>query len=142
MIKAIEPVTIKLDRERELVITMGALMRAERMINRQRREDGEQATSIFRLIDEQIVGIRDLGLSAQFLNVMIWAILSDADPALTMSDTGKMINNPLEAAAKLCEAVGRYFTPGRYDDDAVEVGDAERPLDQRNGSVSGQVPEP
>ena len=138
--RPIEPVTIKLDRDRDLVLSMSALMRAELLINRQRRADGEEKTSIFRLIDEEMVGIRDLGLSAYFLNVMIWAILSDDDPALTMNDTGKMINNPLEAAAKLCEAVGRYFTRGRYDDEP-EVGDTDRPLARPNGSLSGQAPE-
>jgi hypothetical protein len=137
--RIIEPVKITLlDRERDLVLGMFSLMRAERLINRQRREDGLDPISIFRVIDEAMAGVRDINVSAQFVLVMLWACLSEEDPNLTLSDVSKMIDKPLRVTAKIFEVIKAYFATN----DETEAGEADRPLAERhNGTISGPLPE-
>lgn len=142
--RPIEPVTIYLDRERELVMTMGALGRAERLINRQRRQDGLQETSGFALCNEVLTSMRDLVKgddtieprgttlpSAQTVHALIWAMLAEDDESITLAQVGKLLGNPFDATSKLLQAIHRYFARNNSDEEAQ---DDVRPLaDRPNG---------
>lgn len=135
--KSIESVEIILDRPRVMLINMAALLRAEREINKQRREDGLEPVSIFELINHALRGVSDLKISAQFVSVMLWASLLHEDPALTYDHACSLIGEPIPSIGKVFAAINAYFsepTPGQ------EVSVNASPLDRPNGLASGPLP--
>lgn len=137
--KTVDPIMIELDKERPLVLNMSALKKAERLMNKERREDGLDAASIFALIDEAIKGAAERQISAQFVTILIWAGVSEDYPSLSVNDVGRMIKSPLAATAKIFEAIAAFLH--NNDNDSDPEGDNSRPLDRPNGVASGPPPE-
>ncbi|MGH7782564.1 MAG: hypothetical protein ACREO5_01795 [Candidatus Binatia bacterium] len=99
---------------------MAALIRAERILNKQRIEDGLEPTTIFELINENLVGVRAMDVSVQFVVIMLWAALSSEDDALSINDVSKLIESPLAATAKVFQAVQAIFPADKVEEPAVD----------------------
>ena len=130
----IEPVYIKLDRRRAIVLDMEALARAERELNKQRRDDGLFNISIFKVINDQVSGMSEMNIDVQVILILLWAGLLREDPALRLDAVGAMVRSPYRATGAVLKAIENYFRQETEDSDSEE-GDGDKvPLDPSTGS--------
>lgn len=134
---AIEPVEIVLDKPRKMLLTMGALRKAEAELNRARGLNGAERVSIFEVINREIQGFAtdQLKLGADFIVILLWASLLHEEKALTLDEVESFPGRPVEILAGLVACINRSFSEKK---EAQGEGDSStRPLDQLNGSISG-----
>ncbi len=119
--KLIEPVPIELDKPRTMLLTQGAFMAAERELNRLRALDPQR--SIFRMITEEMQGLKNLDIRADMVMVLLWASLLHEDADLTLDQVGSMSVNFQSILPKILQLLAVVFLT---DPDAAEVEDTEK----------------
>lgn len=141
----IEPVEITLDRPRKMLLTLGALRRADQEFNKARGLTGDARVSIFDVINTELknVAADNLKFGPDLIAIMLWASLLNDDPNLTLDDVDKFAFNPVGVVAKVIECINNCFLKSAAATAAGEQeGDRDgRPLDRPNGLDSGHSPE-
>lgn len=135
--RIIEPVEIELDKKRSMILTMGALMAAEREINKLRALEPKR--SVFHLIDQEIRGVKELDISADLMLVLLWASLLHEEPTLTVDAVGAMATDLRDVMVKVLQLIHNTFLS---DESAEIAGDeAEKKTKARQtGRPSGASP--
>lgn len=112
----VKPITIKLDRERKLLLNLDAMERAEDFINEGRSAENE--VSIFRYIQDEISKFDTL--KAKTIKLILWAALIDDDPELTLKQTGKIVDRLGAMLPVIKRILTRFFTANDENDFVIE----------------------
>ena len=141
--RVIEPIKISLDKDRSLLLTLGALKAAESELNKARQLEPRKA--IFRIIMEELSQVDRGDVGIDFCEIILWAAMLHEEPNLLLDAVGLMPWDMREVLPLVIRLVTETYTnPGQNSDEeeAVISEEQKKNLPRLNGTqISGPSPE-